>query len=196
MHPEVRNAFLIILAQLARDSGSRRQLDLHPVTNDPAALEGFRAFFEMDPMPSRGLVVSFDLEVVSVDLDAVPLDEVLQFRDENRDAHRKYMENLRTFARSLNGLDAVDLQRVFADRQAHLEEQARTLRQLSWQAWQSAPKVGGFGLGLAGAAVSLVTGNPLPAAIGIASSLLGMVPDAPGGSPYSYLFKAKRSLNY
>src|SRR6266536_1468014 len=112
MHPMIRAVYLIALAQLARETGSRHQLDLHPVTNGRGATETLRAFLELEPMPTRGQVVSFDLEVVSVDLDAVPLDEVLQFRDENREAHRKYMQNLRIFAESLSALNPADRQRA------------------------------------------------------------------------------------
>lgn len=31
LHPMVRSTYLILLAQLARDTGSRQNLDLHPV---------------------------------------------------------------------------------------------------------------------------------------------------------------------
>jgi hypothetical protein len=194
MHPTIRALYLVILAQLAREAGTRHQLDLHPVTNGRGAEEAFRTFLELEPMPTCGQVVSFDLEVVSVDLDQVPLDEVLQFKAENQGAHRRYMQNLRTFAEDLSRLNAVDRQRAIRDRKADLEEEARDLRRRSWQAWRRPTAVGGFGLGLAGAGISMATGSIAPGVIGALLAALGMVPGAQSASAYSYLFQAARRL--
>ncbi len=81
-----------MLAQLARETGARQGLDLHPVTNGRGAGEGFRRLLELEVMPSRGQVVDFDLQVVALDLDDIPLDDVLQFKREADGAHRKYMQ--------------------------------------------------------------------------------------------------------
>ena len=75
MHPAVRSVYLVVLAQLAREAGARRGLDLHPVTSGCNATEAFKALLNLGAMPSRGQVVAFDLEVVAVDLESVPLDE-------------------------------------------------------------------------------------------------------------------------
>lgn len=194
MHPEVRALYLIILAQLAREVGARHQLDLHPVTNGRGAEEAFKAFLELEPMPTRGQVVSFDLEIVSVDLEQVPLDEVLQFKAENQGGHRKYMQNLRTFAEDMSKLNAVDRQRAIRDRKADLEEEARDLRQRSLQAWKRPTAVGGFALGLTGAGISMATGSVVPGIVGALIAALGMAPGAQSATAYSYLFKAARQL--
>jgi hypothetical protein len=73
MHPGVRIAYLLILAQLARDTGVKYGLDLHPVTSRRGVGEAFHRFLELEPMPTRGHVVDFDLQVVAFDLDDVPL---------------------------------------------------------------------------------------------------------------------------
>ena len=195
MHPTVRALYLIILAQLAREAGSKHQLDLHPVSNGRGAEEAFRTFLELEPMPTRGQVVSFDLEVVSVDLDTVPLDEVLQFKAENQGAHRKYMQNLRTFAEDLSKLNTVDRQRAMRDRKADLEEEAHDLRQRSWQAWKRPDAAGRFALGLTGATISMATGKLAPGIIAALIAALGMAPGTKSASAYSYLFKAARQLD-
>ena len=64
--------------------------------------------------------MSFDLEVVSADLHAVPLDEVLHFKRENAAAHRKYMQNLRTFAANLSVMDPGDRERALIEHQQDL----------------------------------------------------------------------------
>jgi hypothetical protein len=165
-----------------------------PGADGRGAEEAFRTFLELEPMPTRGQVVSFDLEVVSVDLEQVPLDEVLQFKAENQGAHRKYMQNLRTFAEDLGKLNAVDRARAILDRKADLEEEAHDLRQRSWQAWKRPTAVGGFALGLTGAGISMATESVVPGIIGALIAALGMVPGAQSASAYSYLFQAARQL--
>jgi hypothetical protein len=108
MHRSVRAVYLVLIAQLARDTGARHGLDLLPITNGRGAIDTFEQYLQLGPMPSRGRVISFDLEAVSIDLDNVPLDEVLSFREENRDAHRQYMQNLRDFSVQISLLDEGD----------------------------------------------------------------------------------------
>lgn len=194
MHRVVRSAYLIILAQLARDAGQRQGLDLHPVTNGRGAASGFERFLQLTPMPSRGQVVAFDVDEVSIDLDDIPLDDVLAFRHEHGDAHRRYMQNLRRFTTELSLLDEADRIRELADRRAELQDQARDLRRRATDAWTAPKDVAGFGLGIAGAAWALAAHNPVPAALGAIGAGLRMLPSRASGSAYSYLFKAKRDL--
>jgi hypothetical protein len=94
----VRKTFLVVLAQLTRTTGLRHGLDLQPISDDPAVPAAFHDFLQLKPMPSHGEVVAFDANEVSIDLEAVSLEEVLQYRRENGAAHRRYMKNMRTFA--------------------------------------------------------------------------------------------------
>ena len=194
LHPLVRSAYLVVLAQLARESGARRELDLHPVTNGRGATDAFRALMELGPMPSRGQVVAFDLEVVGVDLSSVPLDDVLAFRRENEGAHRRYMQHLRQFALELSLLEDADRARALADRSSDLRDEARDLRERARAIWRQPKEVAGFGLGIAGAAWSLATMNPVPAALAALGAGLRMLPSKASGSTYSYLFQANRAL--
>lgn len=194
MHPFVRAVYLVLLAQLARDTGARHGLDLLPTTNGRGVMDVFERYLELPPMPSRGRVISFDLEAVSIDLDAVPLDEVLAFRDENRDAYRRYMENLRTFSLQISGLDAGDRARAFADRQTELTEEAHGLLRRAKEAWKSPKDVATFALGISGAAWAIAAHTPVPALLTLASAGLGMLPGKEEGSAFSYLFKAEREL--
>jgi hypothetical protein len=147
-------------------------------------------------MPSRGQVVDFDLQVVGVDLDTIPLDEVLDFKRDSAGAHRRYMQNLRSFALELSLLDPTDRKRALADRRSMLEEQADDLRRRTVKAWRSPKALGGFSLGIAGAAWSVATANPVPAALAALAAGLGMLPPGKAeGSAYSYLFDAGRHLN-
>jgi hypothetical protein len=194
MHPFVRAVYLVLLAQLARDTGARHGLDLLPTTNGRGAIDIFERYLQLPPMPSRGRVVAFDLEVVSIDLDDVPLHEVLAFREENRDVHRRYMQNLRAFSLQISGLDDAERARAFKDRQAELTDDAHDLATRARKAWNSPRDVATFSLGITGAAWALATHNPLPALLTAASAGLGMIPSQNQACAYSYLFKAKRDL--
>lgn len=194
MNPSVRSTYLLILAQLAREAGARQGLDLHPVTNVRGAGDGFRRLLELEPMPSRGQIVDFDLQVVSVDLDTIPLEDVLQFKHESGGAHRRYMQNLRTFTLALAATDEADRARALSDRRGELEEEAGELRRRSLQAWRSPKDVTGFGLGIAGAAWSAATANPLPAVLVAIGAGLNMLPGKAHGGAYSYLFEARKKL--
>lgn len=193
LHPIVRSAYLILLAQLARDTGSRKNLDLHPVTSG-RGVPTFERFMRSGAIPSRGQIVSFDLEVVSVDLETVPLDDVLQFRSENAGAHRRYMQHLREFALSISLLDGSDRARALADRIADLKDEAGDLRRRSRAAWTSPRRLIGFGLGFGGAAWASVGGDPITGVLGALGAGLAMLPDGASGSAYSYLFRAAEQL--
>jgi hypothetical protein len=194
MHPQIRSAYLMVLAQLARETGARHGLDLHPVTNSRGTAQAFRRLLETEPMPSRGQVVDFDLGVVSIDLDDIPLDDVLQFKRESNGAHRKYMQDLRAFSLSIGAMDASDRPRALADREADLQDQARDLRRRALESWRSPKDVTGFGLGIAGAAWSIATANPIPAALAALGAGIKMLPGKSQGSAYSYLFDARQKL--
>ncbi|GAB3900047.1 hypothetical protein GCM10029964_086850 [Kibdelosporangium lantanae] len=51
-----------------------------------------------------------------------------------------------------------------------------------------------FGLGIAGSAVSLATGNPIPAALTAAGALLRFRRQADPASAYTYLFCTQKRL--
>jgi hypothetical protein len=149
---------------------------------------------ELRPTPSRGQVVAFDLEVVGVDLSTVPLDDVLAFRRDNEGAHRRYMQHLRQFALELSLLEEDDRARALVDRSSDLRGEARDLRERARAAWRQPKDVAGFALTIAGAAWSLATLNPVPAALGALGAGLKMLPSKASGSAYSYVFDAQRAL--
>lgn len=194
LHPVVRSAYLLVLAQLARETGARQGLDLHPVTNSRGAGTGFRHLLDADVMPSRGQVVDFDLDVVTVDLDTIPLEDVLAFKRESAGAHRRYMQNLRAFTLDLSAMGETDRGRALTGRQADLQDEARDLRERASKAWRSPKAVSGFGLGITGAAWSVAAGNPVPAVLAAIGAGLGMLPGKVDGSAYSYLFEARKQL--
>jgi hypothetical protein len=195
MHPTVRATYLMLLAQLARSAGPRNGLDLHPVTNSSAAGHALASTLDLEGMPTRGRVIDFDLQSVSVNLDDVPLDEVLGFRSDHLAEHRRYMTDLRRFCRELSAMDdQVDRDRAFVDRSAELSEAAEALRSRAWKAFKKPKKAGLFSLGLLGAGMTVATGAVAPAAVGAAAAILGLIPERAEPTAYSYLFAAAREF--
>lgn len=143
-------------------------------------------------MPSRQDVVHFDLATASVDLDAVPLDEVLDFRRRHGDEHRTYLIDLRRFVAEISGADPGDRARLVQLRQQELSEQAMGLTRLARDAFNRPVTVAGFALGLSGAVWTLSTGDPIPAGLGALGALAQLLPDRRTGSAYSYIFRAHR----
>jgi hypothetical protein len=106
------------------------------------------------------------------------------------------MQNLRKFTLELSVMGQTDRARALADRQTELEEEAQDLRRRSLKAWHSLKDVSAFSLGVAGAAWSAATANPVPAVLAGLGAGLKMLPTKADGGAYSYLFEARRSLQY
>lgn len=192
LRSDVRIAYLMLLAQEAREAGHRHGYDLHPATNGRHAKAAVRSFLELSPMPSRHDVVSFDLATASIDLDAVPLDDVLGFRREHGTNHRDYLVNLRRFVAEISATEQPDRRRLLDQRQAELNEQARSLRRLALDAFKRPVNAAGFALALTGAAWSLATGDSIPAGLGALGATIPLLPNHDTGSAYSYIFRAHR----
>ena len=105
LHPVVRMTILVILGQLSRVAGVRRELVIHPVTNCQNAVSDLMRTLAREPMPSAGRTIALDLEPVSLDLSSIPIDDILSFRAEHGDAHRTYMRDLGRFMTELASTD-------------------------------------------------------------------------------------------
>jgi hypothetical protein len=192
----VRTAFLLLLAQYARHTGRRHGLNLHPASNAPRVDEGLRALLEADVMPSRGNVVGFDLETVGVDLEAVPLDELIDYRREHHAEHHEYMRNLRGFVGELSEiLDQEQREALYEERAEALRDEAERIKRRLRDAWKRPKTVSSFALGLVGAGWSTASADPWPVVMGnLGGGLLSLLPDRKQGSAYSYLFSVRRDL--
>lgn len=193
LHPRVRTTILVLLSQLARAAGRKQGLDLHPTTADVDRIADLITTLNLGTMPTAGQVVSFDLETVSLNLEDIPLDDVLEFRDEHREHHRRYMRSVREAVLELSALTEEERPRALADRRDELAEQADVLRRLARKRWRM--PLARFGLGAAGATASAAAGNVPGAIVALLSGILGAKPEKTPVSAYSYLFAADRSIN-
>ena len=195
MHSTVRTLILVLLAQILRSKGDDMGLTLSPATDQPMLVDALHDII-LNPdvsSPSIGDIVSFDMAKVGVDLRSVPMEEILDFRQQNYSQHRDYSLMVRKFARELSLMPLEERQAVFAQRQEELDEAARRLKKLNRMAWK---KPVSFGISLAGAAWTYYSGNPIGAAIALAGAAVGMLPDQSDEvGVYSYLISAQQTLH-
>jgi hypothetical protein len=192
LHPAVRAFVLVVLPQLLRMPAEAAGYALQPVSSRSRHLQALLETLDTPVLPTAGHVIALDLEQVTLDLTPISLDEVLDFRRQYGAEHRAYVRDLRHFVRDLASLDRRDREQAFTDRREALADTADQLRRLARKAWRR--PLASFGLGIAGSAVTLVSGNPLGAALGAASALLGLRRQADPASAYTYLFRAQDRL--
>jgi hypothetical protein len=187
MHPAVRSLILVLLAQILRPKGRELGLDLSPATDRPDVVQALKELLALPNQPSSGDVVASDLLTVGVDLSAVPIDEILDYRQQNLAAYGAYRRSLRRFLRDFASMDDDARLEAMDDRQAEIEDLASDVRRASRQAWR---RPASLALGLAGAAWAFA-GDPLSAALAGAGALVGFEPNGDRDiSAYSYLFSA------
>lgn len=192
MHRHVRALVLVLLSQILRPYGQTLGAELSPATDRPELVHAMTDLLGAAPRASMGAVVAFDLSAVSVNLAAIPIDEVLDFRRQNLAAHRLYCTSARVFADELSRMDGEERKHAFDKRQAELQAMAADLSSKSAKAWK---KPVSFSFALAVAAVNFRAGNVIGALLSVASSSLGYQSAVPRPTgPYSYLFEARRHL--
>ena len=192
IHTTVRALILVLLAQILRPSGESMGLTLSPTTDQPKLVDALsEVIFKPDsPSSSVGDVVSFDIAEVGVDLGKVPMDEILDFRQQNYRQHREYIQSVRDFAHELSRIPSDERAVKFEQRREELKDLCHTLRNIYRGSWK---KPITFGLGLAGAAWTYHSGDPIAAVLSAASIAIGVIPDKPNEvDVYSYLISAKQ----
>jgi hypothetical protein len=93
-HPMVRALVLVLLAQILRPTGAKLGVELSPTTDQPKLVQALVELLSLPEHPAAGNVVAFDLNTVGVDLGAVPIDEVLDCRNQHRAQYRAEIDDL------------------------------------------------------------------------------------------------------
>ena len=142
----------------------------------------------------RAKVMTGDLRHVGIDLQAVPLDEVLDFRRQHGSEYRAYSQEVRQFVLELSLLSEVDQASAFEERRAELDERAEELRRVARSAFKRQSV--GLGFGLAGAAWTIVHGDAWGGLFvaGAAAAGLSALTPGPIGAAYTYVLQAKAEL--
>jgi hypothetical protein len=189
MHPMVRALVLVLLSQILRPYGNKINAELSPITDRGNLVQALAEILGNSAGPSVGSVIEFDLNAVTVDVSAFPIDEVLDFRSQNLQAYRRYSLSVKKFAMELSRMPDEERKIAFDLRQAELNDVASDLRGRSRKAWK---KPSSFALTLVGSALSAASGGV--AAVGGAlralTAMVGYEESKPSAGAYSYLFSA------
>jgi predicted anti-sigma-YlaC factor YlaD len=184
---------LVLLSQILRPYGKAINATLSPATDMTNMVRALSELLAVKPEPSSGHVIEFDLNTVTVDLGPFPIDEVLDFRAQNLEAHRRYSLSVRKFAMEVSCMPEEEQKVAFDLRQAELDELASDLRKRARKAWQ---KPSSFALSLVGAALSVVS----PAVAGVltigAAATGYQTPGEIDAGAYSYLFNARNRFSH
>jgi hypothetical protein len=169
MHPVVRTTILVLLAQLARDAGRRMGLGLHPATTNRRAIQDLLSVLSLPASPSAGHLVTLDLETVGVNLTAVPLDDILDFREHHGLAYRTYARSVREKVSELGLLEPEEREVALLDRRNELRDMAEDLRNTAQRRWRN--PAGLFALSAAGAGWIAQHGHdPIGAVLALAAA--------------------------
>jgi hypothetical protein len=191
LHPAVRMTVLVLLSQLARDTGRRAGMNLHPATTNRRTIVELLEVLSLPANPSAGHLVMLDLETVGVDLRHVPLDDILEFRASHGEAYRSYARNIREQIRILGLLEPQEREEAIRDRQAEFKEIAEDLKATALKKWRNPAAF--FTLSAAGAGWMVTHGHdPIGALLALLAAGFSL-PSATSDQPvaaYSYVFKA------
>ena len=187
LHPLVRNLFLVLLAQILRESGASLGLELSPATDSPRIQAALVQLLGVpSPEPTTAEVVTVDLDFVGPNLGPVPLYEVIEFRAEHGAEFRAYAQRLLGVVREMAGNSREDDASILGDRLEEIREAGEALRRGPVSTIAGAA---GIGLGIAGGVTSAVAGEPVGALLSAFATGAGVAAlPRKTITPYSYLF--------
>ncbi len=194
LHPAVRTTILVILAQLARVAGTKHGMTIHPATNNFRAVTDLIETLSRETMPSRDKVIKLDLEPVTFDLESIPLDDVLQFRKDHKDAHRAYMRDLRGFMAELAEIDNPDEREAkVLERRQEIADAAHDIQRSTRRALRK--NLASLSLGITGSVWPLA-GDLFGLALSVVGTIVGALPsNSKQVSAYSYIFDVKHTFS-
>ena len=182
---------LVLLAHILQPKGEEMGITLSPATDQRTVINVLSEILKLESSPPAvGDIVSFDMAKVGVDLRAVPIDEILDFRQQHYCQHRDYILSVRKFASELSSMPSDERKARFKQRQEELKTLSRDLRRIYRGSWKTPFS---FAIGLAGAAWTAYEGDPIAGALAALAAVPPLIPDDPKEiSVYSYLISAKR----
>lgn len=139
-------------------------------------------------------VIVGDIARVGIDLTAVPLDEVVDFRRTHGSEYRAYSKEVRDFVLSLSLMAENDRIAAITERRADLIDRAEQLREIGRRSFKRQSI--SVGIGFAGAAWTLAHADPWGAAFAAAATAAGISRPSLGsiGAAYTYVFQAAKEL--
>ncbi len=172
VEPAVGAVASAVSAQLLRLREQDFGLRLHPATASDEVSSSLAALLRAPNIPGAAGIVRSDLRVVGVDLEDVPLSEILEFRDEHGADYRRYASQLRAVVR-IASTESQEAESILRERSRILIDEAQHLSELQRRRWKG--RSASLSLGIAGAAWAATSGDFLSAILGIGAVVAGEV---------------------
>lgn len=182
---------LTLLAHILKPKGENLGITLSPATDKTDVVAALHEILEPESAPpTAGDVVSFDMDRVGINLNGIPMDEVLDFRKDNYSEHRDYILSVRKFARELSLMPPDERTARFEQRQEELKALSHDVKRRYSGSWKG--RTFSFAIGVTGAAWNAFTGDPIAGAFTALAAVPALIPDQPTEiDVYSYLMSVR-----
>ena len=113
---------LVLLAHILKPKDEEMEITLSPATDQWRVINVLGEILKPESSPPAvGDIVSFDMKSVGVDFGPVPIDEILDFRQQHCHQHRNYILSVRAFARELSLMPSDEREAKFEQRSRGIE---------------------------------------------------------------------------
>jgi len=172
-----------------------KEVAIQPVINSNGAALFVASMIGPPAGNAQPEIVVGDLAEVGIDLTVVPLDEVLDFRKQYGSEYRDYSREIREFVLSLSLMTEDERLTAISARRDELNDRAARLRRIGRESFKRQSV--GMGFGIAGAAWTLVHGDPWGAAFAAGATAAGFSRRSlrSVGAAYTYILRAAKELS-
>lgn len=192
--PYVADAFSLAANQMIERVGARVGVGLHALRASPGVLVSGDERTG-GAVPTVAQLIELEATLVGLNLDAVPLDEILGFRESHASARRAMLRRLRLAVADLAIVDdTIERHRRLAEYRAELEEMANGLATAGRRAFGRG--VRDVILGGGGIAGGLATGNPIASLLSAAQALHAVEGRRSSMGPMTYFMAARQQIPY
>ncbi len=167
-------------------------IEFVPISQSVALGRSLMRSFMTSGAATRSALLAADLESLSVDLRLVPLQDVMDFREEHGSEYRKYISQLRTDVVELSHLDESELAVAQEERSLEKEEIRFDLMQRSRK--EFGRRAASLSAGSIGAVVSAGQGSRFGSLAAILAGLAGATSSEEDVTAFTYLSGIQRSF--
>jgi hypothetical protein len=189
---KICDVILCLWAQVLRSPARDRfGIELHPITAEYSYVTKLLGTLNESSTHLPGHVLASDLEILALNLESVPIDEVLAFRDQYGQEYRAYRRGLNRFVLLASLMTDAGQSTLLRDRAEELRDMRSDCNKISRSAFGGKSRP--FALGLAGAALASLAGDPIGAGASALEAATALVDGQsyPAGD-FTYIFRAYR----
>lgn len=187
---------LSVIAAESRRRGEALGLRLTPATDGLKWGHRQAQYASHPSMDACARIMHADVDQLRIDVGAVPIDELVDFRRSNADRLDRYRLSIARFANGLVGLEPEDQQLAVAHRSQELADARRDVERAGRDFWLT---TGRLSFGVGGITWTCLTGDPTGAILGLGGlaieGITAVGSAGGGGTDFSYVISASRAFS-